>query len=282
MDKLAAAHLDLPRAHVQELIQSGRVLLDGALAKAATRVRAGQEIEVHLPEMTAPPTPEIPILHEDEWLVVVNKPAGLPVHPPSLHSPTPSLVGILTREKKLAGGPPERPGVVHRLDALTSGAMVLAKTQEAYASLVDQFRQRLVKKEYLALVEGEVETEEGEISGRIGRHPRRPWRMQISHGGKEAHTEFQVLSRGQGKSLLLVRPRTGRTHQIRLHLAAIGHPVVGDPIYGNAREQLFLHSWRLGFQHPGKGRWLELVAPPPPWFSPWSQAFSHQMRPKEA
>jgi len=273
-----SAHLGLPRAYARQLIQTGHVLVDNAPAKAATRVKAGQEIEVRLPTPSTPPAQEIPILYEDEWLVVVNKPAGLPVHPPSPHSPAPSLVGLLGRERDLEGGPPERPGVVHRLDALTSGAMVLAKTKGAYASLVDQFRHRQVKKEYLALVEGELEANAGEIRGRIGRHPRRPWRMRVSPGGKDAHTEFQVLARGQGQSLLLVRPRTGRTHQIRLHLAAIGHPVVGDPIYGQPADHMFLHSWRLGFQHPETGEWLELFAPPPTWFSPWAQALARHLK----
>ncbi len=214
------------------------------------------------------PTPSsIPILYEDEDLVVVNKPRGLSVHPVG-HRPEMTVVSILLSRGPLAAGAPGRPGVVHRLDAATTGAIVLAKTPRAFRELMDQFRSRTVNKEYLAVVNGDLEADEGRIEGRVGRDAGQPWRMRIG-GTKDAQTDFSVLNRGKGSTLLLVRPRTGRTHQIRVHLAAIGHPIHGDPLYGEGNGPLLLHSWRLGFCHPATEVWVECEADPPPEFALW-------------
>jgi len=269
LDRVVASRLGLPRAVVKELFRSEDVQVDGSFVKGAARARPGQVVEVSLPVAEEALWPEIPVLYEDEAIVVIDKPPGIPVHAAGQGRDKPTVVAILKKRGPLAGGSPERPGVVHRLDALTSGVMVLARSEEAWGKLVDQFRRRKVKKEYLALVEGEVEPEEGEITGRLSRHPSRPWRMRVAREGKEAQTEFSVLARKAGRSLLLVQPHTGRTHQIRVHLSAIGHPVVGDPVYGKGGERLMLHAWRLGFRHPGSGKWMELVAPPPAEFSDW-------------
>lgn len=269
LDRVVARHLGISRAQARSLIQAGRVRMGGRLGEPDARVPAGAEIEVCWEGPGLKPTPfPIPILYEDEAVVVVNKPRGLPVHPVGrIRGPT--VVTALLARGPLAGGDPQRPGVVHRLDAPVTGALVLARTPEAYAFLVQQFKERRVKKEYLAVVEGEVEVEAGAIEGRVGRDPHEPWRMGLQAKGKEARTEFTVLRRAQGRSLLLVRPITGRTHQIRLHLGAIGHPVVGDPFYGKGTGPLLLHAWRLGFFHPSDGAWREFEAPPPPEFAAW-------------
>ena len=262
LDRVLAARLGLPRSAVQCLFSQGRVTAAGRRLKPASRLAAGAVVVVDIP---SPPAelPRVPILHEDEHIVVVDKPAGLPVHPPGAGWPGVSLVEVLSRDRRLAGGAPERPGVVHRLDAATSGVMVVAKDHSAYLRLVEEFRSRRVLKEYLALVEGELEVAEGEIRGRLGRDPRAPWRMRVSPGGKDALTEFRVLRVKGGRTLLSVRLHTGRTHQIRVHLAAIGHPVVGDPVYGRAGPRLMLHSFRLGFYHPRDGKWREFTSRPP-------------------
>ncbi len=229
-------------------------------------MKAGEEIEVAWAGPGIVPTPlSIPILYEDDHLVVVDKPRGLPVHPIG-HREGATVVSVLLARGPLAAGAPGRPGVVHRLDAATSGALVLAKTPLALHALMDQFRRREVAKEYLAIVDGVVE-EGGTIEGRMGRDAARPWRMRIG-GAKDAHTEFSVIARGQVQTLLLVRPRTGRTHQIRVHLAAIGHPVHGDSLYGRGEGPLLLHAWRLGFRHPSSGAWVQCEAAPPPEFAP--------------
>lgn len=269
-DRVLARRLGISRAQARALIRSGQAHLGGRPAEPDTRVAAGAAVEVRWegPGLTPTPFP-IPIIHEDQAVVVVNKPRGLPVHPVGRMS-GPTVVTALLAHGPLAGGDPQRPGVVHRLDAPVTGALVLARTPEAYVSLVQQFKERRVKKEYLAVVEGEVEVDAGAIEGRVGRDPHEPWRMGLQTRGKEARTEFTVLARYPGRTLLLVRPITGRTHQIRLHLGAIGHPVVGDPFYGGkGTGPLFLHAWRLGFCHPSDGVWREFEAPPPPEFSGW-------------
>lgn len=268
VDRVVARQLGIPRSLAQHLVGHGKVRIGGQVVAQDRRVRVGEEIEITWEGPGIPPTPlPIPILYEDDAVVVVNKPRGLKVHPTGA-APEVTVVSALLARGPLAPGGPGRPGVVHRLDAATTGALVLAKSPHALRSLSDQFRQRQVRKEYLALVEGEVDVPEGMIEGRLGRDAARPGRMRVG-GRKDAKTEFSVLTRRDGRSLLLVRPLTGRTHQIRVHLAAIGHPVVGDGTYGRKKGALFLHSWHLGFRHPSHGGWVECEAEPPPEFSPW-------------
>lgn len=282
VDRFLARKLGISRSLAQRLLREGMARVDGAPAEPARKLRPGEEVEVHWsgPGLTPTPFP-IPIIYEDEAIVVVNKPRGLPVHPagPSLR---PTVVTALLAVGPLAGGPADRPGVVHRLDAAVTGVMVLTRTEEAHRALVQQFKERKVLKEYLAVVEGELEVDEGVIKGRIGRDPHEPWRMDVRDFGKEAITEFTVLGRRDGRSLVLVRPLTGRTHQIRLHLGAIGHPVVGDPLYGRAGGPILLHAWRLGFFHPSAGDWREFQAPPPPEFAAWSAELDSKCPPETA
>jgi 23S rRNA pseudouridine1911/1915/1917 synthase len=205
------------------------------------------------------------IVHEDEWLLVVDKPAGLVVHPAPGYSGT----TLVDRLAGIAGGSdPERPGIVHRLDKDTSGLLVVARTEDAHAALAAQVAAREVVREYLALVEGHVPSREGTIDAPIGRSHRDPGRMAVAgRGHREARTHFRVLELLPGDTLVEVRLETGRTHQIRAHFAAIGHPVVGDPTYGtdgrHGLRRQFLHSHRLSFRHPGTDHEATFESPLP-------------------
>jgi 23S rRNA pseudouridine1911/1915/1917 synthase len=209
------------------------------------------------------------IVHEDEWLLVVDKPAGLVVHPAPGHSGT-TLVELLgERPGGLAGGAdPERPGIVHRLDKDTSGLMVVARTEEAHRALAAQVAARTVEREYAALVEGRLRSRSGTIDAPIGRSHREPTRMAVAgRAQREARTHFEVVELLPSDTLVHVRLETGRTHQIRAHFAAIGHPVVGDPSYGakgrHGLHRQFLHSRRLGFRHPRSGEEVTFESPLP-------------------
>jgi 23S rRNA pseudouridine1911/1915/1917 synthase len=196
------------------------------------------------------------IVHEDEWLLVVDKPAGLVVHPAPGHSGD-TLVDLLG-ERVAGGADPKRPGIVHRLDKDTSGLMIVARSEQAHRALSALIAAREVDREYVALVEGRLRSREGTIDAPIGRSHREPTRMAVSgRGQREARTRFRVLELLPADTLVEVRLETGRTHQIRAHFAAIDHPVAGDPTYGTAGrhglDRQFLHSRRLSFRHPGTG-----------------------------
>jgi 23S rRNA pseudouridine1911/1915/1917 synthase len=269
----------LPRAQIQRLIQATRVLVDGRSVKSSAVIRPGQRISVTIPPpqpsvLTPEPIP-LDILYEDEDLLVLNKPAGLVVHPAPGHATGTLVHALLHQCPNLPGiGAERRPGIVHRLDKETSGVMVVAKTDAAMASLSGQFKARLVKKTYLALVQGEVRQTEGRITAGIGRHERDRKRMAVrSRKAREALTAYRVMKRLDGFTLLQVHPETGRTHQIRVHLSAIGHPVVGDKVYGGRKEKgsaagrQLLHAWKLGLFHPRTHTWMEFEAPIPPDFT---------------
>lgn len=280
LDRWLAERLGLPRARVQRLIKEGLVTVEGNPVQPSYRPREGDVVRVTVPKGASPRKAiRVPIVYEDGDIVVVDKPAGLAVHSGAGRENEPTLVSsLLAQGVRLAGGGGDRVGVVHRLDADTSGVMVLAKTEEAYRALVDQFQRRAVEKEYLALVEGEVEPEKGIIEGPIGRDPHRPRWMGIVEGGKEAITEFEVLKKGKGRTLLLVRPKTGRTHQIRVHLSSIGHPVVGDPLYGRGEGKLMLHAWKLSFRHPKSGKRVSFSASPPSELRRWLEGTGRDNR----
>jgi 23S rRNA pseudouridine1911/1915/1917 synthase len=206
------------------------------------------------------------IVHEDDWLLVIDKPAGLVVHPAPGHFGR-TLVDLLG--ERAAGGPdPTRPGIVHRLDKDTSGLMIVARSEEAHRALAPQVAAREVDREYLALVEGRLPSREGTIDAPIGRSHRDPSRMAIAgRAQREARTHFRVLELLPADTLAEVRLETGRTHQIRAHFAAIDHPVAGDPTYGTAGRhglnRQFLHSHRLAFRHPGSGEEVSFTVPLP-------------------
>ena len=275
----------LSRARLQALIDGGHVLVDGRPARASARVRRGQAALVTVPApMPAEPEPEdidLAVVHEDAHLLVVDKPAGLVVHP-GAGTPRGTLVNALLRHvHDLSGvGGVLRPGIVHRLDKGTSGLLVVAKDDETHRALVRQFAGRTVEKEYLALVLGVPSRPSGEVDAPIGRDPVHRQKMSVrAPRGREARSSWRIEERFDGASLLRVRIHTGRTHQIRVHLASIGHPVAGDATYGGtrtpssrrvgAREALVslqrpaLHAARLAFVHPGSGERLEFEAPVP-------------------
>jgi 23S rRNA pseudouridine1911/1915/1917 synthase len=275
----------LSRARLQALVAREHVRVDGRPSRASARLRPGQEVVVVVPRPApAAPAPEdIPlrVVHQDAHLLVIDKPAGLVVHP-GAGNPSGTLVNALLRHvTDLSGiGGVLRPGIVHRLDRGTSGLLVVAKDDETHRRLVRQFASRAVEKEYLALVHGVPSARSGEVSAPIGRDPVHRKRMSVrAPRGREARTAWTREETFDGASLLRVRLHTGRTHQIRVHLASIGHPVVGDAVYGGtrapssrraaAREALralarpALHAARLAFTHPASGERVAFTAPLP-------------------
>ena len=287
---LAGAQADMSRNRLQALIRDGQVRVNGRPARVSSRLRSGDEVAVELPE--AIPTTLLPeplalvIVHQDEHVLVVDKPAGLVVHPGAGVTQGTLVHGLLHLDPAIARvGGTGRPGIVHRLDKDTSGLMVVARTERAYRGLIDAMRRRQVRRTYLALAWGDVHGESGTIEAAIGRDPRERKRMaEVRRGGRPAVTHWRVLERFGPATWLEVRLETGRTHQIRVHLAARRHPLVGDPIYGGRpKKQLSgndaerslaaalltlltrqaLHASELGFTHPVTGDPLHLVSPPP-------------------
>ena len=274
LDVFVARRLpELTRSRVRRLIDAGLVAIDGRpAAKAGVRLEPGQAVRLTLPppapsELEPEPIP-LRIVYEDDDLLVVDKPAGMTVHPSPGHSRHTLVHAVLAHCPNLSGiGGEGRPGIVHRLDKDTSGLIIVAKHDAAHVSLARQLKERRVEKTYLALVEGRVEPKAGVIDGPIGRHPRHRKKMAVVERGREARTRYRLLREVDGRSLVEVRPETGRTHQIRVHLASIGHPVVGDALYGgkgwaaSSLGRQFLHAQRLAFRHPRTGDRLELEAP---------------------
>ncbi len=262
LDVVLARRLGLSRSAASRLIKEGRVRRLRGEAAPGERVRLGERLEVlpWQPERLEGPEPRI--VFADAHVIVVDKPAGLPVHP----GPGVRLESLVERVERmgfrLGGGGAGRPGVVHRLDQGTSGLMILAASPEGYAGLAAQVRGRKLLRRYLALVEGDLDRG-GVVEAPVGTDPARPWRRWVSARGRPAITRFEVLERLRRTTLLEVAPETGRTHQIRVHLAFIGHPLVGDTLYGGKPWGLsrpFLHSWRLGFRHPVTGEFMEFAS----------------------
>ncbi len=266
------------RARLQEWIKAGRVQIDGAAARPSRLLRGGEAIDV---EPAAPPplhaiAEEIPlvILYEDADLVAVDKPAGMVVHAGAgVHSGT-LVNALLHRYGALSAvGGPLRPGIVHRLDRFTSGVLLVAKNDAAHHALAAQFSGRRVEKVYLALVHGAVERETGRIESPIARDPIRRTRMTARLAeGRAAWSEYRVLRRFAAFTLLEVKIGTGRTHQIRVHLASIGHPVAGDTLYGApkaGRSRYFLHAHRIRFHQPTTGEEITVVSALPPELEAW-------------
>ena len=259
---------ELSRTRAQKLITDAHITVNDHIAKVSLKLNAGDRVTVVIPSVTPTPlSPEaIPlnITYEDDDLLVIDKPAGLAVHPAPGH-PSHTLVNaILSHLPHLADVSDSlRPGVVHRLDKDASGVMVVAKNSMAQANLISQFKARSVVKAYVVLVKGHLTPENGVIEAPIGRDPRNRKRMAVVAEGKEARTEYQVTKYIGNYTLLEVRTETGRTHQIRVHLLAIGYPVVGDATYGVKSAYLsrqFLHACRLGFRLPSSGEYVEFTS----------------------
>ncbi len=260
---------ELSRTHIQELIVNGYIKVNGRVTKAGHKLKTGDRLTITLP----PPAPrtltpeDIPlnILYEDDDLLVVDKPAGLAVHPAPGH-PSHTLVNAILSHSHLSILPDtrnwQRPGIVHRLDKDTSGLILVAKNNAAQLNLISQFKARSVVKAYVVLVKGRLTPEEGIIEAPIGRDRSHRERMAVvAEGeGREAKTEYSVIEYIDNYTLLEIRPETGRTHQIRVHLAAIGYPVVGDKVYGvksTCLSRQFVHASRLGFHLPSTGEYIE-------------------------
>lgn len=274
LDRFLAAKLEgVSRSRIQGLIREGRVLCNGRVCKASEGVRVGERVVVRLPpvqklEGIEPQKIDLDILYEDEHLIVLNKPAGLVVHPGAGAGEGTLVHGLLHYCRDLRGiGGVERPGIVHRLDKETSGCLVVAKTERAHHWLTREFAARRVGKVYLAVVDGLVREEEGRVAVPIVRHPVHRHKMAAMEreGARAAETFWRRLVVGEGMSLLECRPVTGRTHQIRVHLKHMGHPVIGDGVYGRRGgwNRHLLHAWKLRFRHPVTEKEIEFCAPVP-------------------
>jgi 23S rRNA pseudouridine1911/1915/1917 synthase len=283
---LARAMPALSRARIQSLIEDGHVGLEGGRARPSSRLRLGQAVTLTVPPPQAPALqPEaiaLQVVHEDDDLLVVDKPAGLVVHPGAGASCGTLVNALLHHARNLSGvGGVLRPGIVHRLDKGTSGLMVVAKNDAAHRALATQFAGRTVEKEYLALVLGTPRLKEGTVDAAIGRDPHHRQRMSVrAPRGREARSAWRVVETFEGAALLRVRIHTGRTHQIRVHLSSLGHPVAGDATYGGKRTpssrsaaaraaltgltRPALHAARLSFVHPRTGQRLAFESPLPP------------------
>jgi 23S rRNA pseudouridine1911/1915/1917 synthase len=302
---VASACSDLSRSRIQKLIAEGAVRLAGSPAKRAHIVRAGEEVEVEVPELRAaaiePQDIPLSILYEDQHLLAIDKPPGIVVHPSPGHDSGTIVNALLHHVRDLSGiGGERRPGIVHRLDRDTSGVLLVAKTDRAHASLSRQMKKRSLRKEYLALAAGLPRVRKGEVALPIGRDPRDRKKMRAFKnvetaptGAREASTLYEIEREWPALGLTLLRCRlvTGRTHQIRVHLAAAGMPVVGDPVYGRPRydrvrdpelsrrltefPRQALHAERIGLRHPETNEDLEIVAPVPADLSALIAAIDH-------
>jgi 23S rRNA pseudouridine1911/1915/1917 synthase len=279
-DRWATDLSGLSRSHVQKLISDGRLTADGIAVKSNSILGGGAALELRIPPPTpaepiAQPEIEVPVVYEDADLLIVDKPAGLVVHPSAGHAEGTLVNALLGRGEPLAPGGiagVQRPGIVHRLDRDTSGLLMVARSDAAQASLQAQLKARRVKKTYLALVHGSVAAAVGRIEAPIGRDHGRRTRMAVTPDGRPSTTGYRVRERFPAWTLLELDLVTGRTHQIRVHLEAIGHPVAGDPVYGTGASRrgpdglgrLFLHAWRLELTSPSSGDLIRAESPLPP------------------
>lgn len=281
LDRVVAMATERSRAEVAQLVADGAVRVDDAVVTARSmRVALGARIEVELPEADEgrPEAGDVPfvVVHEEDSFVVVDKPPGLVVHPGAGVRSGTLVNGLIARYPELLGadgiGDRHRPGIVHRLDAGTSGLLVVARTARAYAAIVDQLQRRVVERRYLALVWGSMEASAGVVDAPVGRGTNDRTRMTVAASGRAARTHYQVRERlgdvGRDFTLVECRLETGRTHQIRVHMAAIGHSLVGDARYGSVRgdalRRPFLHAYRLAFDHPLTGAPVAFEVPLPP------------------
>jgi len=287
LDVIIASHIpDCSRSFSVSLIQKGEILVQGEVKKPGYRVKTGDNISINIPApepiLSEPEPHDIDILYEDKHIIVINKEPGLVVHPAPGHNKGTLVNRLLYHCPELEGiGGKLRPGIVHRLDKDTSGTMVAAKNDAAHINLAAQFKSRKIIKIYLALVHGVVKSESGSISLPIGRHPSDRKKMStVSRKSRSAETFWKVIERFNGATLLELDLKTGRTHQIRVHCAAINHPIVGDPIYGGKKAakklltkdtsnktisapRQMLHAWRLEFTHPATGEVMSFESPIP-------------------
>ena len=277
LDAYVAAQTELSRTQAQRMIREGDILLNGKTVKPNVTVSAGDLVDINYPDPVETDVlpEEIPldILYEDEDLLVVNKPQGMVVHPAPGHESGTLVNALLFHIRDLSGiGGELRPGIVHRIDRMTSGLLVVAKNDTAHRVLSDQFRDHSAHRSYAALVDGNIRDESGTIDAPLARHPVDRKRMAIVSGGREAVTHWQVATRYGQYTLLQIELETGRTHQIRVHLYSIQHPVSGDDVYGREKRPFglvgqALHGYRLTFRHPKSGEQMVFYAPLPEYFT---------------
>lgn len=277
-DAALAKMLGFSRTFAGEVLEAGGARMDGRALVKSDRLRGGAWLDVEWaakeePRVIPVAVPDLGVVHQDDDLIVVDKPAGVAAHP-SVGWEGPTVLGALAAAgvRVATTGAAERQGIVHRLDVGTSGLMVVAKTEAAYTALKHAFKEREVEKVYHAVVQGHPDPLAGTIDAPIGRHPTHSWKFAVTPAGKDSVTHYETLEAFPGASLLEIHLETGRTHQIRVHMAAHRHPCVGDPLYGadptlSARLGLsrqWLHAHRLAFTHPGTGEWTEFASDYPP------------------
>lgn len=278
LDVFTAESIDtLTRSNCQKLIDEGKIIVNGKPSKANYKVKSNDEIKIEIEDPVElnliPQDIPLDILYEDEYLIVVNKPQGMVVHPaPGNYDGTLVNALLFHCEGQLSGiNGVIRPGIVHRIDKDTSGVLVIAKTNDAHLGLAEQIKAHSMKRQYLALLHGPLKSEKGTINAPIGRHKTDRKKMCVVQGGREAITHFEVIDRYVNYTLIKAILETGRTHQIRVHMSYIGHPVVGDPVYGpkscpfKLNGQL-LHAQTLGFIHPISKKYMEFSSPLPQYY----------------
>lgn len=282
IDRYLSQHLsDLSRSRIQQLIEQGQVQVNDKICTSKkVTVQSGDRISITIPEAKPldlqPEAIPLDVLYEDDSLIIINKPAGLVVHPAAGHESGTLVNALLAHCTNLAGiGGVQRPGIVHRLDKDTTGAIAIAKTDQAHQHLQAQLKAKTAQREYLGVVHGAPSTDKGTIDQPIGRHPvdrKKMTILPVDKGGRTAITHWQVRERLGNYTLIYFQLETGRTHQIRVHSAHMGHSLVGDSVYGSGRSVgvnlpgQALHAWRLRLQHPVSGEWIEAIAPLPPAF----------------
>ena len=281
LDVYAAALAEVTRSRAAALIEEGQAQVDGvAVTKAGFKLKPGMAVRLTVPDAVPAKAQaqDIPIdvIYQDDDVAVVFKPSGMVVHPAAGNESGTLVNALLSRLDHLSGiGGEVRPGIVHRIDKDTSGLLLVAKNDRAHVSLSEQIKAHAVHRVYLAVVIGNFREDSGTVEGPIGRHPVDRKRMAIVPAGRPAMTHWQVAERLRGAALLECRLTTGRTHQIRVHMASIGHPVLGDPVYGPRKSPYpvhggqLLHAWRIGFRHPVTGEELRFEAAPEPRFTAW-------------
>lgn len=270
-------NLGFSRTSIQKLILEGRVTVDGKPTMAHYRVKTGELVNIKIEEPKPcnikPEQIPLDIVYEDSDLAVINKPSGMVVHPAPGNYQHTLVNALLYHFKDLSHINPNRPGIVHRLDKETSGLLVVAKNDKTHLALAKQFAKHTIKRQYSALVKGSMEFDENLIELPLGRHPKNWKKMSIAFGekGKYAKTYYRTLKRSEGVSLIQLNPFTGRTHQLRVHMVFIGHPILGDSKYGrdNPFERLALHANYIGFLHPTKLKFMEFSTPVPEEFINW-------------
>lgn len=282
LDVFIAEHYEVTRSRAEKLIKDGCVTVDGiVIVKPSLEVKDGMDIVLDMPQVkeAVVEAQDIPlrIVYQDEDLAVVYKPSGMVVHPAAGNPDNTLVNALMARLDNLSGiGGELRPGIVHRIDKDTSGLLLVAKNDKAHVSLSEQIKVHSVERAYMAIVIGTMKQPEGDVEGNIGRHPTDRKKMAIvKTGGKEAHTHWTVLQELRGATLIEARLTTGRTHQIRVHMASLNHPVLGDPVYGPKKSPYpveggqLLHAFRIGFEHPRTGEHMRFEAEPEKRFTDW-------------